>query len=201
MMKNRLVIPLLLVFFVCTASRCDKSDYPIKDASSVDIYGQHFYGDQGRNGMNFGYFRLSQYKDINSTHINITTPWMYSTSKESVRFFIQILEPSLISKPIIGKQYEFKKGVQFSYCDNNGLYWDDQFSNSLDNSIVEQSWFSARKSLTIIDGGCEFNEEQRNSGGIPTTFFICNFWATFEDDSGEIEQVRNGIFYTDRILH
>ena len=191
----------VLIFLVCTASRCDKSDYLVKDASSVDMYGQHFYGDQGRSGMNLGYFRLEQHNDMNSTLIIIVTPWMYSTSsKQSVRFFIHIIEPSLISKPIIGKQYDFKKGVQFSYCDSNGRYWDTQFSNSLDNTLVEQSWFSSRNGLTIIDGGCEFDENLRNSGGQPKTFFTCYFWATFEDDRGEIEHIQNGIFYTDRIL-
>lgn len=182
-----------LLSLVCSATTCPKSDYKFSWASA-EVNGEYFYGEQ-KGLYGGGHIGLEHYNG--SSHIVICTPVMDSSSSESEsRFFIKVIEPSIIEEPIIGKRYEFKKGYKISYCDDNGLFSDSQAFNSFDNTIVDDFWVQRREDMevTVLDGWCEFGK----SSDTGSLYFSIKFCATLEDNEGNIMTVLDGICFCSR---
>lgn len=179
----------------CFASSCDKWTLIGKTnfTIDVDINNTHYSREEK--------YKLTGSKDCKEIkHRNDSTFFKFffhfvivnqDNAVSTPLLGIYIVEPNNVERPINGKTYELKKGLQVIldndvqssiYFDSwemteNFIYWDDRKNNSIQ--------------ATIRDGSLRYTEHQRHD----VYEVNCGFYAILELENGELLELSDGKIY------
>ena len=188
MTKNKIILLLLLLMMAaCSVAGCIKwnrkgeiaffASVKINDKTYSDGAKYYLTGkkeclfSKHRNDSSFFYFFIN--------HVNPETA-------RSSYIFVYLVEPTSTSRPVNGKTYEFKKGMQYRINDKLQWQYFDDWSVT-DNCIYLDFEGENSRLVTIRDGSLTYTEQGHKIN--------CEFNAILELEDGDLLNLTDGKIY------
>lgn len=190
----------LFVVIVCTTSQCKKWTIlgDIASSASVRINDQTYQGEEkfGLYGGRSGYIDATHRND--SSFFIFHLPVLYNNeSAQSVHLALYIVDPFDTQRPINGKTYDLKRGLQVIINDENDRQGFHRWTIT-DCCLNIEFIGEEEKGATIRDGYMTYHE-RRITGDPYDVTVNCDFSATIELDNNELITLSEGEINLNRI--